>query len=234
MGVEMNRVPVQAAIRGVIFDVDGTLVQSNDAHAHAWEESLKGEGCPITFEMLRVLIGMGGDQILRRLTDIDPDSAQAREVSIRRAGIFIKDYLPDLKPTSGAHDLVQRLHDDGFGLVVASSAQPGELNPLLDVAGVRKLLQNQAPSDQVQESKPNPDIVRAALDRLQMDPAAVVMIGDTPYDVEAAQRAGVRIVGVRCGGWNDDALQGAIAVYDSPADLLAHYKESVFKRGPTA
>jgi HAD superfamily hydrolase (TIGR01509 family) len=219
------------AIEGVIFDVDGTLVDSNDAHAHAWVDAIKETGRPITFEIVRTLIGMGSDKLLPKVTDLQPECAEGEALSKRHAEIFKQQYLPTLKPTPGAKELVQRLHDDGYRLAVASSARKEELDPLLDIAGVREFFEEKTSSGDAPRSKPDPDIVLAALERLRLDPGPVVMIGDTPYDVDAAKQAGVRIIGLRCGGWNDHALIGALAVYDNPADLLEHYDKSVFMRG---
>jgi phosphoglycolate phosphatase-like HAD superfamily hydrolase len=111
--------------------------------------------------------------------------------------------------------------------VVATSADGADLKGLLEQAGVRDLIEESTSSGDVEASKPDPDIVVAALEKSGAAAHEVVMLGDTPYDVEAASRAGVRIIGVRCGGWNDRELRGAVAVYDDPEDLLAHYGESV-------
>lgn len=217
-------------LEGVIFDVDGTLVDSNDAHANAWVDAIKETGRPITFEIVRTLIGMGSDNLLPRVTDLEPNSAEAQALSQRRGEIFKSQYLSELKPVPGVRELVKRLHEDGYRLAVASSAQREELDPLLDIAGVRDFFEQKTSSSDARQSKPDPDIVMAALKRLQLEPDAVVMIGDTPYDVESAAKAGVRVIGMRTGGWNDHALVGATAVYQDPADLLQHYDQSIFRR----
>jgi phosphoglycolate phosphatase-like HAD superfamily hydrolase len=119
------------------------------------------------------------------------------------------------------------MRDDGIQLVIATSAGEDELNALLEQVGLSELIHRRTTSDDAQDSKPDPDIVRAALHRGKLDPGTTVMLGDTPYDIEAAERASVRTIAVRCGGWwADDALGGAIAVYDDPAELVRDYDRS--------
>ena len=113
-------------------------------------------------------------------------------------------------------------------MVAASSAQEDELHALLEIAGARDLMDSATSSDDAEESKPEPDILHAALERAKTPAAEVIMIGDTPYDLEAAARAGVRAIAFRCGGWNDASLPGAVAIYDGPWDLLARLDESPF------
>jgi HAD superfamily hydrolase (TIGR01509 family) len=144
--------------------------------------------------------------------------------------MFRRDYLPHLQPTRGAQRLLEWLRDDRKKLVVASSADHDELRDLLKVAGASKLIESTASSDDAERSKPDPDIVRAALARTGCPAAEVIMIGDTPYDVEAALRTGIEIIGLRSGGWSDQELTGAIAVYADPADLVEHYALSPFSR----
>jgi HAD superfamily hydrolase (TIGR01509 family) len=214
--------------RAVIFDVDGTLVDSNDAHARAWAEAMAENGWPIPVERIRPLIGMGGDKLLPQLTGIEVESPEGKAMSTRRGEIFRARYLPVLKPTRGAESLLERLHDAGMQLVVASSAVADELEDLLRVAGATQWIKTTTSSDDAERSKPDPDIVQAALDTTNHRADAVVMIGDTPYDVTAAARAGIGTIALRSGGWTDSALAGALAVYQDPQDLLDHYNDSPF------
>jgi HAD superfamily hydrolase (TIGR01509 family) len=216
--------------RAVIFDIDGTLVDSNDAHGEAWVEALTERGRRVTFERVRPLIGMGGDKLLPEVAGISADSAEGQAISERRREIFRQRFLPTLQPTRGANALLEHLRDDRMTLVVASSAQASEIDSLLQVANAAKLFESKASSDDAERSKPDPDIVQAAIDRTGCPREEVMMIGDTPYDIEAALRAGIGIVALRCGGWRDDALGKALAIYDDPADLLEHYDVSPFKR----
>lgn len=215
-----------AQTRAVIFDVDGTLIDSNDAHAHAWVEALIDFGHPVTFEQVRPLIGMGGDKILPRLAGVQKDSDAGKAIDARRSDLFIRTYLPNLHAFPGTRELLVALQGRGLKLVVASSSKPDELKPLLALTGAAQLFAAQTSSKDAPESKPDPDIVHAALRRAGVPAAQVVMVGDTPYDLEAARRAGVRFVGVRCGGWGDDAFAGAVAIFDGPTDLLAQLDAS--------
>jgi len=216
--------------RAVIFDVDGTLVDSNDAHAHAWVRALGERGRRVEFSRVRPLIGMGSDKLLPAVAGLAANSPEGRAIVDRRREIFLEEYVPRLRPTRGARELLEWLRDDRLELYVASSANADELGPLLRVAGAEKMIESVASSDAAPRSKPDPDIVRAALDRTGCPADDVIMIGDTPYDVEAALRAGISIIALRSGGWSDRDLAGAAAIYQDPADLLDHYDVSPFKR----
>jgi len=213
-------------VRAVILDVDGTLLHSNDAHAQAFVDAAAEAGATVDFAAVRRRIGMGGDKLIPEVFGVEKESALGSRIEERKGEIFRDRYLPTLRPTPGARDLLERLRHDGLALVVATSAQGDDLKGLLDRAGVRDLIEESTTASEVEESKPDPDVVHAALHKVGAAPGEVVMIGDTPYDVEAAARAGVALVGVRCGGWDDDGLRGAIAVFDDPADVLAHYAET--------
>jgi phosphoglycolate phosphatase-like HAD superfamily hydrolase len=218
------------SVRGAILDVDGTLVDSNDAHARAWVEALKEGGFDVPFERVRPLIGMGGDNLLPEVTGLPEDHPRVKPIGKRRGEIFKAKYLPTLRAFPGTSELLRRMRDEGLKLAVASSAQPDELEPLLRLAGAGFLLESASSADDVESSKPDPDVVHAALGRLRLPPAEVLMIGDTPYDIEAAARAGVGAIAFRSGGWDDAGLSGALAIYDGAADLLARFAESPLAR----
>jgi len=216
--------------RGVIFDVDGTLLDSNDAHAHAWVEALGEHGHRVDFDRVRPLIGIGGDKLLPTVAGIEEDSPEGRAVSRRRGEIFRTRYLPDLQAFPRVVELVHRLRHDGLHVAVASSASAEDLAALLDKAHVREWIEDTTSKDDAASPKPDPDIVHAALDRLRVPPDEAVMVGDTPYDVEAAAKAGVRAIALRSGGhWSDEDFTGAAAVYDDPADLLRNLTSSPVK-----
>ena len=216
--------------QAVILDVDGTLVDSNDAHARAWVDAFAESGRRVPFERVRPHIGMGSDKLLPAAIGIDLESEEGRALAARRREIFQRRYLDAVKPTRGASELLNWFRDERLKLVVASSAEEEELRDLLRIAGATRLVEGAASRDEAPQSKPDPDIVRAALARTGCPPQEVMMLGDTPYDVEASLRSGIGIVALRCGGWNDDALRGAVAIYDDPEDLLDHYPLSPFKR----
>jgi HAD superfamily hydrolase (TIGR01509 family) len=211
----------------VIFDVDGTLVDSNDAHASAWQDVLMEFDIPRDFAAIRRLIGMGGDKLLPALTGISADSDKGKEIVQRRGRRFRDYYMHELRPFPAVRDLLERIAADGFRLGVASSAKQEELEDLLDIAGVTDLIQRSTSSDDVDSSKPDPDALHAALQKLHVPASAATMIGDTPYDVEAAGRARLPAIAFRCGGWPDADLAGARAIYDDAHDLLAHYAPAI-------
>jgi HAD superfamily hydrolase (TIGR01549 family) len=217
-----------ADVRGVILDVDGTLIDSNDAHAHAWVEVLAEAGLRVEYKKVRRLIGMGGDKLLPAVTGIEKDSEQGQKIAERRRELFMTHYLSSIKPFPETRHLLERMREAGLELVVASSAEGEELESLLEIAGVEDLVEARASSSDAKQSKPDPDIVHAAIQRIESGAGELIMLGDTPYDIEAATKAGVRIVALRSGGWMDEDLEGAIAIYQDPADLLTHFADSPF------
>lgn len=217
-----------AAPRAVILDVDGTLIESNDAHAGAYVDAARELGYDADFDQVRRLIGMGGDKLVPRVFGFDKESPEGERISERKKEIFEAKYLPKLRATPGARSLLRRFRDDGMKRVVATSAGGDEMEALLKQAGIGDLVQDATSASDVEDSKPDPDVVLAALKKAGVPAAQTVMLGDTPYDVEAAGKAGVRLVALRCGGWRDEELRGAETIYDDPADVLRHYDDSPF------
>jgi len=188
---------------------------------------LRTHGYVIPFEEVRPLIGMGGDKLVPKLTGLDAESGEAERLSETRSALFLKRELPTLRPTRGARALLERLTSFGMELVIATSATSSEAQAWLEQAGVADLIPLASSADDADRSKPDPDIVQAALRMSGSLAAHSVMVGDTPYDVEAAARARVPSIALRCGGWwSDEALRGATAIYDDPAALLARLEES--------
>jgi HAD superfamily hydrolase (TIGR01509 family) len=170
---------------------------------------------------------MGGDKLLHALNlgiEIDGDAGKA--LSSRRKAIFLERYLSGVKAFPGAPQLVATLKDAGLCCVVASSASPEELTPLLTIAGAAELFDHAIQPDEVNATKPDPDVVLAALAWSRTDPANAVMIGDTVYDIEAAHRSGVRCIALRCGGSSTDDLSQADAQFEDPAALVAALKST--------
>ncbi len=219
-------------VTGVLLDIDGTLLDSNDAHAQSWVETLRRHGYDVPFGRVRSLIGKGSDKLLPELTGLDSEAGTGKQLTEERGRLFLRGYLPKLAPTRGARDLVQRLRDDGLRLVVATSAGGNELDQLLRQARVDDLIERATTADDAENSKPDPDIIQAALKKGKLRVQEAVMLGDTPYDIEAAQRAGVPTIALRCGGWWDDAaLANAASIYDDPAALLADIGRSLIAAG---
>lgn len=214
-------------VRAVLVDVDGTLIDSNDAHAQAWIDVLAEDGIDRRFHEVRPLIGMGGDKLLSALLGIASDSERGRELSARRWSLFAREYLPSLRAFDGVDALLDRFRREGLTIVVATSAIDEQVRALLRVADAEWLLPKAASSSAVESSKPAPDIIHAALARARVPAAAAVSIGDTPYDIEAAIRGSVRPIAFRCGGWwSAEDLVGAVAQYAGPAELLARFESS--------
>jgi HAD superfamily hydrolase (TIGR01509 family) len=223
-----------SSYQAVIFDVDGTLLDSNDAHARAWVDVLAEFGRTVDVSRVRPLIGKGGDKVLPELTGIDAESDEGKAISARRRTILLERYVPTLRPTRGARRLLESLRAHGCRLYVATSATRDELRQLLRAADTDGLFEEITSSDDAENSKPDPDIVSAALRRSKARPEQAIMIGDTPYDVEAALRAGIRIIGLRSGGWDDAGLKGAMAVYADPQDLLDNLDRSPLAPEPAS
>jgi len=217
-------------LQGIIFDIDGTLVDSNDAHARSWVDTFAEAGYDVPFEAVRPLIGMGADKLLPKTIDIRHDSEEGKKLSKRRSEIFRKKYLPDLRPLEGSRALVLRIRSEGLKAIVATSAKDEELKGLLEAAEVADLMEEKATASDAKRSKPDPDIIEAAIEESGISPQNLVMIGDTPYDIEAASKAKVRCIAFRSGGWTDEALEGAVEIYDGPADLLARFDSSLIGR----
>lgn len=217
-------------IAGAIFDVDGTLVNSNDAHARAWVSALEMHARAVEFAEVRKLIGMGGDKLLPKLCGIDSQSPLGKQIEADRAEIFKTQHLPRLHAFSHTRELFARLRAARIRLAIASSAKPAELSPLLELARVNDLVEESTSAADAARSKPDPDIIHAALSRMQLRPEQTLMVGDTPYDIQAAAQLGVATLAVRSGGWSNQDLGGALAVFEDVADLLAHLEETPFGR----
>ena len=215
------------APKGVLLDIDGTLILSNDLHAKAWVDSFACFGYNVSFDEIRPLMGMGGDQIIPKFAPgLDAEQGRGKEIADYRKKLVISEFVPQMKPANGTRSLIQTMLNAGLQLIVATSASNQELTPLLKAAQVDDLLTNCTTSSDAEASKPEPDIVQAALEKLSLSPEQAIMIADTPYDIAAGQKAGVSVIALRCGGFSDSDLEGAIAIYNDPADLLQHYDES--------
>ena len=215
-------------IHTVLLDVDGTLIDSNEAHARAWADTLRAhDWTGVTWQQLMPLIGMGGDKLLPKITGVKIDSPQGKKLAKERTEHFLTAYAPTIRAFPRTRELLEAFRDRGLKRVIATSAKANELDALLERAGVADLITRETTSDDAKgKSKPEPDIILAALAKANATPGEAIMIGDTPYDVEAASRAGVRTIALRCGGWGDQPLRGAAAIYADPAELLERLEDS--------
>lgn len=213
-------------MRAVLFDIDGTLVDSNDLHTEAWDMVFREAGVAIDRATIRGQIGKGGDLLVPALAP-DLDEAAQERVAERHGEVFKERFLDRVRPFPQAHAILERAHAAGLKVAIASSASQGELDHYLKLLDAEKLVDATTTIDDVGTSKPAPDIFSVVLDKLPgVTPAEAMVIGDTPFDIESASKAGVATIAVRSGGFDDAALKGAAAIYDDIADLLARWRDS--------
>ncbi len=218
----------------VIFDVDGTLVDSVDLHAQAWADAFRHFGYDVSAAQARTQIGKGGDQLMPVfLPKADLDRV-GEDLDKWRGGHYREHYLPRIKAFPGVRPLFDALLARGFHPSLATSSKPEDLERLKEVAGIADLDLPTTTSGDVERSKPHPDIFQATLAKLGAAPGDTVAVGDSPYDAEAAGKASIATVGVLCGGFPEADLRraGCIALYRDPADLLAKLDELPLRRGP--
>jgi HAD superfamily hydrolase (TIGR01549 family) len=203
-----------------VLDVDGTLVDSNYQHALAWYRAFRALGETYPVWRIHRLIGMGGDQLVGAL-----GGDQARERWVEE----VDPLIPEMAPLPGARDLLVALRERGHRVVLASSGKPQHVDHYLDLLDARDVAEAWTTSEDVEATKPAPDLLQVALRKLgEPQDADSVMVGDSVYDVEAAKNAGMPAVVVRSGGFGDDELRnaGAIALFDTPADLRAALEQT--------
>lgn len=187
--------------KAVIFDVDGTLINSVDLHAKSWVDAFHDYGHEVGFEEMRKQIGKGGDQLMPVFLSEDQLDAIGADLEEHRGKILKERYLPQVTAFPRVRELLQRLEADGKRIALASSAKEDELAKYKQAAQVEDLIDEETSSDDAESSKPEPDIFQAAMKRLGgKSPEQVMVVGDTPYDAEAAAKAGLRTVGLLCGG----------------------------------
>jgi len=221
-------------LEAVIFDVDGTLVDSVDQHAKAWQEAFRHFGKEVAYPDIRQQIGKGGDHLMPVFLPEEQVKKQGKEIEQYRKELLMRKYIPTIKPLPGVRALFDRLREDGRRIALASSAKKDELGIYKKIAGIEDLVDTETSADDAQESKPDPDIFQAALQRLNgVNPRNVIAVGDTPYDSEAAGKAGIRTIGVLSGGFSEEQLRaaGCIAIFRDTEDLLRNYGDSPLKTG---
>ena len=217
-------------LKAILFDIDGTLVDSNDFHILAWAEAFKQFGHEFRLAEIHEQVGKGGDNLVPAML---PDIGEEETEQLKEAHgeLFKQHYFKRLKPFPGAVDLLCRCREAGYTVVLASSASGTELDHHLDdVLGVRDLVDGWTSADDVGHSKPCPDIFVTAAQKAGVEPDEALVIGDTPFDIQAASDAGIRTVAVRSGGFRDDQLSGANAIFDDVAELLERFDASPLSR----
>jgi HAD superfamily hydrolase (TIGR01509 family) len=216
------------AIQAVLFDLDGTLVDSNDFHVMAWDEAFRSARMNFGADVIHAQIGKGSDMLLPSLAPDLSDPEQER-IGDAHGEAYQGKYLERVKPFPGARELLMRVQQAGKQVVLASSAAQMELDHYLDLLDARTLVAHTTSGDDVERTKPAPDIFAAALAKVApLTPDEVIVVGDTPYDIEAAAKCGIRTVALRSGKFSDEVLReaGPVALYDDAAELLAQFDSS--------
>jgi HAD superfamily hydrolase (TIGR01509 family) len=213
-----------------ILDIDGTLVDTNYHHTIAWYRAFRQHGIILPLWRIHRHIGMGGDQLVGALTDEQTEEKLGDDIRAAEKVLYFE-LITEVEPMRDSRELIEDLKRRGHTVVLASSAKEDEVEKYLDLLDARELADGWTTSADVENTKPQPDLVNAALQRAEGRPDDAVMVGDTPWDVQAAKDAGVETLTVRTGGFGDDELReaGAIAVYESVAQLRSKLDETPLK-----
>lgn len=217
-------------IKAVICDIDGTLVDSVDLHARAWQEAFAKFGHDIQYDKIRSQIGKGGDQLLPVFLSPEEQKEYSKELEKYRGELFKEKYMSQVRPFPRVRELLERIKKDGKRIALASSAKQDEIAIYKRIASIEDLVEEETSSDDAKRSKPHPDIFEAALERLKNVRAQeAVTVGDSPYDAIAARKIRMSCIGVLSGGFPEVDLRaaGCSAVYRDCADLLEHYEHSL-------
>ena len=200
--------------QALLLDIDGTLVDSNDKHAHCWVEAFAHFGKEVDWNVIRGQIGKGGDLLVPDMLDAREMRRFGEQLKKYRGELWKRSYMKSVKPFPGVQDAVRAIHDRGIKLAFASSSNADEVEYYVELLGVADILEGTTSKADAQLSKPSPEIFEAALERVQSDPARTFAVGDTPYDVLAAHRVPVPIVALRCGGFPEELLARAELIFD--------------------
>lgn len=217
-------------ILAVLFDIDGTLIDSNKLHVRAWRDAFAEEGVEIAEDRIAGQIGKGGDNLVPALAPNLDDDTQTR-LGTREGEIFKQHYIDQAVPFAQARELLAHVRDHGAKVVFASSAAQEQLDHYTDLMDAHDLIDATTSIDDVTSSKPAPDIFAVALKKLDgLRADQVLAVGDTPYDIESAGKSGIGTIGLLSGGFSREALKDAVAIYADAADLLARFDSSPLVR----
>jgi HAD superfamily hydrolase (TIGR01549 family) len=205
-------------VEAALLDVDGTLVDTNYHHTLAWFRAFKQHGFVLPLWRIHRAIGMGGDQLVPALVGKETDEAKGDDIRETRDSLY-QELIGEVEPLHGSHELIADLKERGMRVVLASSSPQDELDHYLELLDARELADAWTTKDDVEATKPAPDLVHAALEKAGTESAA--MVGDTRWDIEAAAKAGVETICVLTGGWSEQELReaGAAAVFESVDEL---------------
>ncbi len=212
--------------RAAILDIDGTLVDTNYQHALAWYRAFRQHEIILPIWKIHRAIGMGGDQFVPHLIGEEQDAEIGDDLRASEKPLYLS-MIEEVEPFAGARDLIVDLKERGNAVILASSAKANELEHYLDLLDVREVVDDWTSSADVEKTKPEPDLVLAALEKAGTKEDAV-MVGDTPWDVKAAKNAGIDTIAVMTGGFGEDELReaGALAVFDSIEELHERIDET--------
>jgi HAD superfamily hydrolase (TIGR01509 family) len=232
-GPEPSSGDTHAPRGAVLFDVDGTLMDTVYLHTVAWWEALRQQGHQVTMATIHRRIGMGSDHLLDALLGEDRDHDEDDTLSAAHDTLYAQ-YWSRLVPLPGASDLLRACAERGWTVVLASSAKGPEAEVMVRALDADEAITAVTTSDDVSSSKPAPDLVHQALEKAGVRAEQAVFVGDAAWDAEAARKAGVRCLGLLTGGWNRQELTeaGAEAVYESPAELLAALDDTALAEPP--
>jgi HAD superfamily hydrolase (TIGR01509 family) len=213
--------------RAALLDLDGTLVDSNYQHALAWYRAFRGAGIVLPVWKLHRAVGMGGDQLVKAMTSEELDAQLGEELRIAEKALF-RQMIWECEPLPGARELLAELRRRGHKVVLASSANEQDLGHFLDKLDARDVADGWTTADDVARSKPEPDVVHAAIEKAGVAAKDAVMIGDSRWDVEAAKAAKVQTIAVLTGGWAREELldAGAAMVFESLEELRERLDET--------
>ena len=212
-------------LQAILFDVDGTLVDSNDHHARCWIEAFAHYGKRFEYDVVRHQIGKGGDLLVPDLLNAKEVRRFGEEVKKYRSELFREKYLPDVRPFPFVRELFQTLEKRGVKTALASSSDPEEVEYYTRLLGVESLIEGSTSKKDAKFSKPSPEIFDAALERAGSDPRWTLVAGDTPYDILAAHRSALPIVAVLSGGFERELLAKAEFIFDDAGAILERIDE---------
>lgn len=225
---QVKRVYQRQGRRAAIVDLDGTLLDSKEAHSLSWLVAMHDAGHDVEVAQLRPCIGLPEREVLAQVCGVRADTEEGIRIRRRRAELFRTWYMRRLLPFLGTRALLQRMRREGLRLIALTTSPIDEAVGLIHAAGIGDLLDDAVVQDDASAFSRYADLVEAAIAQCATVRESIVMLGDTPYDVEESGKAGIGVVALRCGGWRDGALEGAAAIYDDPGALLAQFDESLF------